>query len=146
MSKEEARNEKILEYLATINKKREEIEKIERPNWKTNCAFSADGLVKNLHVENDVRTLVIIASIIMTKEDAYYKARLALGIDNVPDFEFNGYSLKDWLCDIKSRINKVQVATKKKELQELEDRLNKIVSPELRAEMELLAIAKELGK
>ena len=58
--------------------------------------------------------------------------------------EWNGFSVNDWIDDIKTRINKVQIASKKVKLEHLESRLNAIISPELRAEMELEAISAEL--
>ena len=62
-----------------------------------------------------------------------------------PPFEWTGFPVKDWLEDIKTRIDKLQIQSKKAKLETLEKRLNKIVSPELRAQMELDAIAAELG-
>jgi len=47
------------------------------------------------------------------------------------------------VADVKTRIGKVSIDKKKRQLEALETRLEKIVSPELRAEMELQAI-KEL--
>jgi len=47
------------------------------------------------------------------------------------------------VADVKTRIGKVSIHKKKRQLEALETRLEKIVSPELRAEMELQAI-KEL--
>ncbi len=46
--------------------------------------------------------------------------------------------------DIKTRINKIQIVSKRKKLEELEARLNSIISPSLKAEMEVDAIAAEL--
>lgn len=43
------------------------------------------------------------------------------------------------------RIDKIEITMKKKELELLEDRINKLISPELRAQMELEEIKKSLG-
>jgi hypothetical protein len=42
------------------------------------------------------------------------------------------------------QTNKVQIASKREKLSKLEERLKKIISPELQAELELEAIESEL--
>jgi hypothetical protein len=56
-----------------------------------------------------------------------------------------GHTVADWQADIQKRINKVQISKKKADLQTLEDRLDKLISPELRREMELAEIQKMLA-
>lgn len=142
-------DKKILDLINEVRKQKEEIAKIEKPNWITNCSFRwVEGnpkpdLAINLHVESDVRALIHAAAAILSREASYAKATEALGIE-APPFLWDGFSAKDWLNDIKLRIAKIQIATKKKKLEALESRLNAIVSPELRAQMEIEAIEKEL--
>lgn len=64
---------------------------------------------------------------------------------NWPGFVYLGSPVEDWLADIKARIAKVKIGEKRKKLEDLEKRLNAIVSPELRAQLELEAIEKALG-
>jgi hypothetical protein len=52
----------------------------------------------------------------------------------------------EWKEDFQTRVNQISVQEKRKELAELESRLNAIISPELKAQMELDAIAKLLEK
>lgn len=66
-----------------------------------------------------------------------------LGVDK-HECEHDGYAIDDWIADIKTRLNKIQIKSKKDALAALEARLDKIISPELRAEMELAAIEAEL--
>ncbi|CAE7860315.1 unnamed protein product [Symbiodinium microadriaticum] len=137
---------KTLELIKKVQQQKEEIAKAERPNWITNCSFSyTEGSAKaiNLHVCRDVLEMVNIVAFLNAREDAYKKAVKELGVD-APTFQWGGFSVADWKKDIKTRIDKVQITDKKKKLEALETRLNKIVSPELRAEMELEAIAAEL--
>ena len=58
---------------------------------------------------------------------------------------FDGFSWEKWKSDIAHKINKLQISKKKQELEKLEERLNKLVSPELRAQLELQEIERELG-
>lgn len=137
---------KTLELIQAVKRQKEDIAKAERPNWATNCSFSYNengGNAVNLHVESNIRNLICIASFLRDKANSYKETAAELGVE-APDFTWQGFSVKDWLEDVKLRINKVQIASKKKKLEALEERLNKIISPELRAEMELEAIQNEL--
>jgi len=135
-----------LELIKQVAKQKEEISKAERPTWITNCSFSFterpnDAI--NIHVESSIKNLVCIAAFLKEKEKSYKEAAEALGVD-APAFTWGCHSVNEWLEDLKLRINKIQISSKKKKLELLEARLNAIISPELRAKMELEAIANEL--
>jgi hypothetical protein len=133
--------------IAEVKTRKAEIARSERPNYKTNCAFSYDegkAGATNLQVEASVGKLIQIAAFLIQREDAYNTAASRLAVDNPPKFEWGGYSTADWFSDIRTRIGKIQIADKRKKLEILETRLNAIISPELRAKMELEAIASEL--
>ncbi|MCK9458233.1 MAG: hypothetical protein M0R80_01100 [Proteobacteria bacterium] len=141
-------DQKTLDLIKEVKRRKEEISKIEKPNWITNCSFGyIEGNVAgrtNIHVEASVKNLIGMAAFLMDKERTYATAAAAMEVD-APLFTWDGFSVSDWVADIKARINKVQIASKKKSLETLEGRLNAIISPELRAELELEAIAGELG-
>jgi hypothetical protein len=141
-------DEKTLSLIKEVNKRKAEIASLERPNWKTNCSFSyiEDKIVYpiNIHVESSVMKLVSIAGFLMERENSYKEAaEKFLGLE-APEFLWMGFSVEDWISDIKTRIDKIQIADKRKKLDTLESRLNQIVSPELRAKLELEAIEAEL--
>ena len=143
---------KTLELIQEVKRQKKDIAKAERPSWTTNCSFSYNEnggnasfrRAVNLHVESNIHNLICIASFLRDKLKSYNETAAELGVE-APDFTWQGFSVNDWLEDIKLRINKVQIASKKKKLEALEERLNKIISPELRAEMELEAIQNELN-
>ena len=141
---------KTLELIKEVNRRKAEIAQADKPNWKTNCSFSfvegssSSGAI-NLHVESNVQTLIKIAAFLINKYDEYRRAVNVLGVIDAPNLTWNGFSIEDWTEDVKSRINKVQIASKRKALEVLESRLNAVISPELRAEMELQAIAEALN-
>jgi hypothetical protein len=60
-------------------------------------------------------------------------------------FKWLGFSYEDWSSDFQTRINKININKKKEELQNLETRLNSLISPELRRELELKEIEKMLS-
>ena len=149
-AKRNTADQKILDLIKEVNRQKAEIAKAEKPNWKTSCVFSYSNIeragdVTNLHVEADVRKLIHIAAYLQDKEAGYHRASISLVVDSPPPFEWQGFSLADWLEDLKSRIGKVQIGAKRKKLETLEARLNAIVSPELRRTLELEAIEAELG-
>jgi len=55
------------------------------------------------------------------------------------------WKTEEWKDDFQTRVNQISVQEKRKELAELESRLNAIISPELKAQMELEAIEKLLS-
>lgn len=128
-----------------VQKKKGEIKAAEKPQWKTNCAFYFTESPKdpfNLQITTDIGNLVRALAFLYEKEAAYKVAAKDLGVD-IP-FSWHGYSTEQWKVDIQARIDKIQIEKKKKELEALEKRLDAILSPELKAEMELEAITKEL--
>ena len=146
MAKKTTTDSKTLELIQEVKKRKEEIASAERPNWKTNCSFPHDGTSAstNIHVESSIYNLVSIVAFLRSKEVAYKEAADHLGVD-APAFSWGNSSVSDWVDDIKTRINKIQIVTKKKKLEALESRLNLIISPELRAQLELEAIEAELS-
>jgi hypothetical protein len=141
-------DQKTLALIEEVKNRKEEISKLSRPNWKTNCSFTYDENKMNdcinLHVESNVRKLISYAAFLRLKESSYFAAIAELKLSDYPEFTWCGFSVPDWMEDIKTRINQVQINSKEKSLEVLEARLNTIVSPELKAQMELEAIEKEL--
>jgi len=146
-----ATDKKTLELIAQVKAKRAAIAKAEKPAYKTNCSFSYiegnRGSATNIHVETDVKKLILMAAFLAERQGSYRNAALKLlGVENPPEFTWDGFTADEWIGDIKMRVMKIQISTEKKKLEALEDRLNKIISPEKRAELELAAIEEELGK
>lgn len=142
-----ATDSKTLALIQEVKKRKAEIASAEKPQYITNCNFSYtedSAKIVNIHVESDVGHLVRIAGFLIGQAKHYAEASGAMGIEDVPAFTWQGFSIKDWQNDIKTRLAKLQIANKRKKLEALESRLNTIISPELRAEMELEAIAIEL--
>jgi hypothetical protein len=131
-----------------VRTRKAEIAKSERPTYVTNCAFPYDegraDKTTNLQVEADVGKLIQIAAFLHLRQQAYLDAASQLSVENPPPFKWGGYAVGEWFSDIKTRIGKIQIAEKRKKLEVLEARLNAVISPELRRQMELEAIAADL--
>ena len=147
--KSQTTDQTTLDLIEKINDLKAEIAAAQKPNWKTNRTFSyfecGSPNVINLAVETDIRVLVSIAAFLVEKEASYCRVALRFNIE-APPFMWLGFSVEDWVDDIKTRIAKIQISSRQKKFEMLEERLNKIISPELRAKMELEAISKELSK
>ena len=139
-------DKKTLELIAQVKQKREEIARLDKPRYKTNCLMRhQDGSLSNLHVEADLRRLIECTAFLEAFAHAYAEAAKTLGLTDAPEFTWQGYTLADWLGDIKARIGKIQIQARRKQLETMEARLRKLISPEMQAELELADIEKELG-
>jgi hypothetical protein len=138
----------VQKLFAIVQQKKSEIAKIEKPNWLTNCSFRMDEnnptTSINIQVVNDPAILVTAFAKLNTLSDECKKAAIELGVDGYK-FSYCGFGFDDWKSDFQTRINKIQITKKKNELTSLENRLNSLISPELRTAMELKEIEKELG-
>jgi hypothetical protein len=135
----------ISELQEIVKSKKEEIAKAERPNWKTNCAFRFNKDLPsstNLQVCSDVEDLTSMVAFLIEKSNSYDKACELLEVKS--KFTWLGYTLNDWVSDIKTRITKIQITVKKKELEDYEYRLEKLVSPQAKEERELNELMKKI--
>jgi hypothetical protein len=128
------KDKQIVELQKIIQLKKDEISKIESPNWETNCVFKHENISLNLHVISE-KDLIWLAGFILSHKEFHDKANTALG--TTLEFKHQGYTCEQWISDIKKRVNKLQVSSKKKDLDVLETRLEKLLSPELREQKEL---------
>lgn len=139
-------DKQVQDLITLVKKKKDEISKAERPNYKTNCSFRynpENPTNVNIQVCADVNQLASILGFLLTQEQNFNEATNRLGI--VAPFTWGGFSLEDWQADLQCRVTKIQITKKKAELELLESRLDKLISPELKAQMELEEITKMLG-
>lgn len=145
-------DEKVQKMFDVVQKKKLELEKIiktERRNFITNLSFGFDennlSTRVNINVVSDPTVLVKALARLTEAADYESKAAVKLGVDGY-EFKWLGFSLEEWTADFQTKLAKIQSTKKKKELAELETRLNALISPELKAEMELQLIEKLLEK
>ena len=147
MAKKASVDGTTLRLIEEVNARKAEIARVEKPDWKTKCQFieREGGPVVNLHVESDVVKLISILGFIMQKAEFYVRAEEALRVEG-PAFTWQDFSVSDWQADISARIAKIQVGRLRAKLEALEGRLNAVLSPELKRDLELQAIEAELAK
>ena len=141
----------VLELLAKVEAKKQEIGKLERPSWLTNCTFSYfedDKSIDKINIQTvrDVNLLIKIYAHIAGKKRDFnlFSAELGLQPKDV-SFSWQGFSAEDWFADIRNRVNIIKIDNKRKEVETLEKRVNALVSPEQRRRIELESLTKEIS-
>lgn len=147
---ENAEDALVMKLMAEVKTRKAEIAKVERPDYQTNMSFSftetgnRNGDI-NLNVESDLKRLISIVAFLVNAKQEYDSAVQLLGIEDATKFTWNGYTPDQWIGDVKQRINKIQINAKRAKLDNLEKKLDVLVSPEQRRKLELELIAKELA-
>lgn len=139
---------KIIELLNIVTKQKQDVEELEKEtkqSWKTNCSFPpVFGGTQPINIQVQTELAIIqLAADLLVQIDYLKKAADLLGANF--DGKWGGFSFEDWITDFKKRIAVINIKVKKKHLDELEERLNAIVSPEQRRALEIAEIAKSLG-
>lgn len=133
------------ELFSLLEKKKAEIAQAEKLNWITNCSFPLSRIYSdrlNIQVVSEPVQLIEALSTLLEKEAAFEKANTILG--EKATFKWGGFTVEEWTADFKTRLSKINIANKKKELADLESRLSKHISQEKRDEMDLADIANKL--
>ena len=148
MSTKKTTDELVKELFDSVQEKKLAIEKAERPCWETrgNLGYSANSAHDRVNVQTvtDVRKIVEMYAFLIDRKEKSENAAKDLGVDY--KFTWLGFSVNEWKNDFQTRVNQISIQEKRKELSEIESRLNAIISPELKAQMELEAISKLLER
>jgi hypothetical protein len=136
----------ITQLFAKVRKDRAELESLEaetKKSWVTNCSLPIDDQRPvNIQTASIAALRTAVASL-LSHRDYHGKAAKELG---VPLYEHVGsYTYDQWLTDCRKRVAVLSLLESKRKLDELEKRLDAIVSPEQRRAMELEALLKEIG-
>lgn len=134
----------VIDLLNKVKEKRQILEKKQKAKWVTSCTIGynpssvADRI--NIQTVTDINILVDICAFLQSKEQAFNRARETLQVD--VEFSYMGYSVQDWITDLKTRIDFISINAEKKELAALEARIDKLVTNDQRREIELEEILK----
>ncbi len=138
----------VMDLLVKVEQKKKEIEAAKvRPTWKTSCSFGKDPNTTtdrvNIQVVKDPRKLLEIYSFLSSQQGLMENSAKELGLEF--DGTWQNYSFADWKDDLKTRAGQLSIEKKQKELDDLDARVNRLVSPEQRRVMELAALQQLLG-
>lgn len=146
-TKVKTQDDLVKELFDKVQARKLEVEKAERPQWVTGGLFGYNA--HSAHDRTDIKTitdqrkLVDILAFLKERSKSTMEAAESLGASY--EFKWLGFTLEEWVSDIKLRFDQITLQTKRKELNDLEARLNTLISPELKAKMELEAIQAALA-
>jgi hypothetical protein len=148
MATSKTTDEKVKDLFNSVQEKKLAIEKAERPCWLTsgNFGYSTNSAHDRINVQivSDYRKIVEMYAFLIDRKEKSEKSANELGVDY--KFTWLGFTVDEWKNDFQTRVNQLSIQEKRNELAEIEARLNAIISPDLRAQMELEAISKLLDK
>ena len=126
-------DEKILELKKQIENKRQ-IFKKQNVSYSpiTNCLLVLDKVTYNLCVENLELMLIKVNMMVITAKDA--------GIDT-SKFIISGFTLDDWLTDIKGLLSVQRYKKENNKLNELEKQLTSLLTDDKKVELEIENLA-----
>lgn len=127
-------DDRILELKKQIEDKRKAIsEKKVGFVPETNCVLNMDGMTINLNVCSDDELVLLLIRL-----NSYLMSAVDLGM---PDFEISGYSVTDWIKDIKSKLEVSSLKKEETDLKKMESKLDKLLSDDKKTELEIDEIA-----
>ena len=130
-------DDRIMQLKKQISVKREELAKrTSRFVPITNCLLVLDKITYNLHVESSEMLLIKLNMISMSAKD------LEIDIDNLM---ISGYSLNDWIADVKSNLEVQKYKKEKNDLNALEKKLDALLSEDKQTELKIDELAALLG-
>lgn len=111
--------------------------------WLTNLSYVPSGATTPINVGTaQLQGIIDLMTDLVLKQEARKKAAAILGIE--VDDKINGFDAADWTKDCKKRIASIKVREEERLLQQLEQRLNSVLSPEQRREIEVKLLLKDL--
>ncbi len=130
-------DDRILELKEKIEEKKQELSgKNTRFVPVTNCIIELDGMTNNLHTcDSDKLALLLV------KLNLYKKEAENLDID----FVISGYSIDDWITDIKNKFDIIKTKAEIYNLKTMESKLDELLSEDKKTELEIDDIAALLG-
>lgn len=140
-------DQKINELFLVVRNQKTDVElseKQSKQSWKTNCTIHFDKNTSPINIQTASEAVIknIIIELLKLKDYAN-RAEEILGLAKSEIYD--GFSFEDWITDCKKRITVMSLRNKKEKLIQLETRLNALVSPEQKRQMELDAITNLLN-
>ena len=140
---------RVLALINQVKQQRADLKALDHPTYRTNCSFSWTGgagkVVDNVNIRTQsVEDLIRIGAFLDVLSARYGALVTEMQVDAQP-FSWGGYTAEDWLHDIKILADSKQINARRAKLAALEARLDAVISPELRREMELERLELEIG-
>jgi hypothetical protein len=105
-------------------------------SWTTNCSYRLLGSTTPVSLGTSTASQVLdVVADLMIQRKAREEAAMLLELD--PPKSYQGYTFNSWVEDSKKRLAGITIREEKKALDELEDRLNTVLSPDERRRIEV---------
>lgn len=136
---------KVQKLFERLSIKKKEVAALEKPAiYKTNLSFPFD-VNKSERLNIQTATIEQVAhafAFLIGHVTSFDQALKKLGAE--VEFVWGGSTFDDWEHDMTQRVSRLNITQKKKELADLEKKLNNVVSPEQRRVMEVEELTKAL--
>lgn len=130
-------DERILMLKKQIDEKKQGLGKQPRFSPITTCIFTAlNGNKVNIHALTSVKDI----NALLVFFNMYVISANELGLD-CGDVTFDGFSVMDWMEDLRSKKEVIEYTSQKEQLTTLEKKLEKLLSDDKKTELEIEAIA-----
>lgn len=123
-------DQRILDMKKKIAEKKEKLGKITRFTPITNCSIDIEGERVNIQTLSKEKIILL-----MVKLNAYVLSARDLGVLN--NFEMSGYNVKDWITDLKSKLDILSKKDEEKVLKSMENKLSALLSEGKKTELEI---------
>lgn len=138
-------DKKVQELVDIVEAKKAKIEKLERPQYKTNLSLPIGFLETeriNLQIVNDPVQLMKYLAYLWSQSVAFNT--LCAQHDFKLKYIVGGFPVEDWQSDILTRINVVNIKSEKEDLKKKEELLSSLLSPEEIRRIKIERLEKEL--
>jgi hypothetical protein len=149
MNSTAANDKKILDLKTIIATKKSKIKSFKFIPV-TNCSLELDGTRFNIHTlsANDLTFLLVKLNSLVLSMNDLKDHRSGSSTDNgcfiINSLTLSGYSLQNWIADIKLKLEIIAQKEEENNLKALEAKLSVLLSNDKRTELELDAIEKLL--
>jgi hypothetical protein len=125
-----ANDDVILELKKRIDEKKKALKGAEKFSPITNCSLELGAQRFNIQVSGKEQLTDLLVML-----NAYRNSAIELEVN--AEYRISGYSLDDWITDIKARLMNLNRNIEQGKLKSLEDKLDSLLSSEKRVELEL---------
>lgn len=135
-------DQQIQSLFAKLNTRKTKVAELESQiakSWITNCSYRPTGASSpvNLNTLSVDGVVDVVADIVL---QAKSRADAAALLGTEAPKKIQGYTVESWVEDCKKRLAAINIREEKKALEELETRLNSVLSPEERRKLEVAAL------
>lgn len=127
----------ILNLKKQIEEKKKSLGKAEKFSPITNCGLNVNGVKTNIHTmskENLLSNIAFLKSAETGLKQVLPEEKLII----------DGFEVNDWITDLKSKFNNLNISLEKERLKQLELKLHNLLSIDTKVELEVSDLAKQI--